>query len=59
MKMTALTDTMAKEKSLKKVYLINQDYSFGKAVAAAARAMLAKKRPTSRSWATSCTRCRR
>lgn len=27
------------------MYLINQDYSFGKAVARAARAMLAKKRP--------------
>jgi len=44
MKMEALTSHMAKQKTIKKVYLINQDYSFGKAVAAAARAMLPKKR---------------
>ena len=31
--------------NIKKVYLFNQDYSFGQSVAAAARAMLAKKRP--------------
>jgi branched-chain amino acid transport system substrate-binding protein len=45
MKMTALTDTIARDPRIKKVYLINQDYSFGKAVAAAARSMLAAKRP--------------
>src|SRR5213593_2480485 len=45
MKMEALTSYMAKQKNIHKVYLINQDYSFGKAVAAAARAMLPKKRP--------------
>ena len=45
MKMEALTNYMAKQKNIHKVYLINQDYSFGKAVAAAARAMLPKKRP--------------
>jgi len=45
MKMEALTNYIAQQKSIKKVYLINQDYSFGKAVAAAARAMLTKKRP--------------
>lgn len=45
MKMSALTDTIAASKSIKKVYLINQDYSFGQAVAKAARTMLAKKRP--------------
>ena len=45
MKMSALTDFMAKQPEIKKVYLINQDYSFGKSVAAAAQAMLAKKRP--------------
>ncbi len=45
MKMEGLTSFMAKQKGIKKVYLINQDYSFGKAVAAAARAMLPKKRP--------------
>jgi branched-chain amino acid transport system substrate-binding protein len=45
MKMTALTNTIASDRGIKKVYLINQDYSFGKAVAAAARSMLAAKRP--------------
>ncbi|MGZ5684312.1 MAG: branched-chain amino acid ABC transporter substrate-binding protein [Usitatibacter sp.] len=45
MKMGALTDTIAKDRKIKKVYLINQDYSFGKAVAAAAHSMLAAKRP--------------
>jgi branched-chain amino acid transport system substrate-binding protein len=45
MKMEALTNYMAQQKGIKKVYLINQDYSFGKAVAAAARSMLKKKRP--------------
>lgn len=45
MKMQALTDDIAKNPKIKKVYLINQDYSFGKAVAAAARRMLNQKRP--------------
>ncbi len=45
MKMEALTNYMARQTNIKKVYLINQDYSFGKAVAAAARTMLRKKRP--------------
>ncbi len=45
MKMSALTDTIAANKNIKQVYLINQDYSFGQAVAKAARAMLAQKRP--------------
>ena len=36
MKMNAITDVMAADKKLKKVYIIGQDYSFGKAVAAAA-----------------------
>ena len=45
MKMEALTNFMAKQKNIKKVYLINQDYSFGKAVAAAANKMLKAKRP--------------
>lgn len=44
-KMDALTDVMAKDESLKKVYVIGQDYSFGKAVAAAAVSNLADKRP--------------
>lgn len=45
MKMQALTDYMAQQKNIKKVYLINQDYSFGQAVAKSARTMLAAKRP--------------
>ena len=45
MKMKAMTDYIAKDPKIKKVYLINQDYSFGKAVAAAAQKMLAEKRP--------------
>lgn len=45
MKMAAFGDVMEKDKSIHKVYLINQNYSFGKAVAAAAHRMLAAKRP--------------
>ncbi len=45
MKMAALTDAIAKQPQIKNVYLINQDYSFGRAVAAAAKKMLAEKRP--------------
>src|SRR5512132_974583 len=45
MKMAAMTDTIAKDQKVKRVYLINQDYSFGKAVAAAATRMLKEKRP--------------
>ncbi|MCL4120350.1 UNVERIFIED_CONTAM: hypothetical protein GTU68_005093 [Idotea baltica] len=44
-KMDALTDVMAEDTDLKKVYIIGQDYSFGKAVAAAAVANLGEKRP--------------
>ena len=45
MKMSALTDAMATNNKVKKVYLINQDYSFGQAVAGGARKMLTQKRP--------------
>ena len=45
MKMQGLTNAMAARKSIKKVYLINQDYSFGQGVSKAAREMLAAKRP--------------
>lgn len=45
MKMQALTGSIAQRESLKKVYLLNQDYSFGQAVAKSARAMLASRRP--------------
>ncbi|MBJ6371695.1 branched-chain amino acid ABC transporter substrate-binding protein [Sedimentitalea arenosa] len=43
-KMDALTDVIAANEDIKKVYVIGQDYSFGKAVAAAAEANLAEKR---------------
>lgn len=44
-KMDALTDVIAQDDAIKKVYIIGQDYSFGKAVAAAAVANLTAKRP--------------
>ncbi len=44
-KMEALTNYMTPLTSIKKVYLINQDYSFGQAVRAGARKMLNAKRP--------------
>jgi len=45
MKMEALTSYLAKDTNVKKVYLINQNYSFGQAVARAAKEYLARKRP--------------
>ena len=45
MKMEAMTDYMAKDPKIKKVYLINQNYSFGHAVTRAAKADLKRKRP--------------
>jgi len=45
MKMAALTDVMKTNTKLKKIYIIGQDYSFGKAVAEAAVSMLKAKRP--------------
>jgi branched-chain amino acid transport system substrate-binding protein len=44
-KMEALTTYMKDSKDIKKVYLINQNYSFGQAVASAAKEMLGRKRP--------------
>ncbi len=44
-KMSALTTFMKGQPNIKKVYLIDQDYSFGHAVEQAARAMLKEKRP--------------
>src|SRR6516162_6014269 len=44
-KMEALTNYMKPHANIKKVYLINQDYSFGQAVRSAARKMLPAKRP--------------
>jgi branched-chain amino acid transport system substrate-binding protein len=44
-KMAALTNYMKTRVNIKKVYLINQDYSFGQAVRSEARKMLGVKRP--------------
>ena len=44
-KMAALTNFMKDRPNIKKVYLINQDYSFGQSVQKQARAMLKEKRP--------------
>ena len=44
-KMAALTNYMKTRPNIKKVYLINQDYSFGQSVRAEAREMLKAKRP--------------
>ncbi|ABF07806.1 ABC-type transporter, periplasmic component: HAAT family [Cupriavidus metallidurans CH34] len=45
MRMQALTEAIRSERSVRKVYLIDQDYSFGHQVARSAREMLATKRP--------------
>jgi branched-chain amino acid transport system substrate-binding protein len=45
MKMEALTSYLAKDPKVKNVYLLNQNYSFGQAVARAAKEYLARKRP--------------
>lgn len=44
-KMQALTDMIKEKPEIKKIYVIGQDYSFGKAVAEAAEQMIAEKRP--------------
>src|SRR6201747_1048576 len=44
-KMEALTNYMKGVPTIKKIYLINQDYSFGQSVRTQARAMLKTKRP--------------
>ncbi|HEV3106635.1 MAG TPA: branched-chain amino acid ABC transporter substrate-binding protein [Trinickia sp.] len=44
MRMDALADVIARDQSVKKVYLLNQDYSFGHDVSTLARAALAAKR---------------
>jgi branched-chain amino acid transport system substrate-binding protein len=45
MKIAAITDYMKRQKDIKKVYLINQDYVFGHSVRDASLAMLKAKRP--------------
>jgi len=44
-KMESLTNYMKGVPTIKKLYLINQDYSFGESVRSAAKAMLKTKRP--------------
>lgn len=46
MRMAALVEAMAADASIRRVYLLNQDYSFGRQVAANARAMLADRAPS-------------
>lgn len=45
MKINAITDAIQKDPSIKRVYLLNQDYVFGHSVAKAAKKMLKAKRP--------------
>ncbi|HWP84884.1 MAG TPA: branched-chain amino acid ABC transporter substrate-binding protein [Terriglobia bacterium] len=45
MKMAAITDAIKKDTKVKKVFLVNQDYSHGHQVTKAAKAMLKQKRP--------------
>ncbi|WP_206953073.1 branched-chain amino acid ABC transporter substrate-binding protein [Trinickia acidisoli] len=45
MRMNALADVIARDQSVKRVYLLNQDYSFGHDVSTLARASLAARRP--------------
>jgi branched-chain amino acid transport system substrate-binding protein len=45
MRMAALVEAIAGEPSIRRVYLLNQDYAFGRQVAASARRLLAQRRP--------------
>ncbi len=45
MKMEALTSYMAKDKNIKNVYIIGQNYAFGQSVSKSAKEYLARKRP--------------
>lgn len=45
MRVNVLTDFIARQKGAPKVYLINQDYSFGQSISKGAKEMFAKKRP--------------
>lgn len=45
MKMEALTDLLKERPEIKKIYIIGQDYSFGKAVSEAAERLIGEKRP--------------
>lgn len=59
MKMEALTSYLAKDQNIKKVYLLNQNYSFGHQVARAAKEYLKRKRPDIQVVGKICTRSRR
>ena len=48
MRMEALVEAILRDGTAKNLYLIGQDYSFGRSVAQAARAMLARKLPQAR-----------
>jgi branched-chain amino acid transport system substrate-binding protein len=56
MKMEALTTYMKDQPEIKKVYLINQNYSHGQQVSKFAKENLKPSAPTSRSSATTCIR---
>ena len=45
MKLEAITNFIARQKDLRKIYFLNQDYAFGQAISKAAREMLTRKRP--------------
>ncbi|MEQ1880196.1 MAG: branched-chain amino acid ABC transporter substrate-binding protein [Burkholderiales bacterium] len=45
MKLDAITNFIARQKDIRKIYFLNQDYAFGQAISKAAREMLTKKRP--------------
>ncbi|HJV88425.1 MAG TPA: branched-chain amino acid ABC transporter substrate-binding protein [Noviherbaspirillum sp.] len=45
MKMQALVNYMSEDKKIKKVYIIGQDYAFGRSVSRTAKEYLGKKRP--------------
>jgi branched-chain amino acid transport system substrate-binding protein len=45
MRMAALVDALAQNRRVHRVYLLNQDYSFGRQVASLARQMISAKRP--------------
>jgi branched-chain amino acid transport system substrate-binding protein len=45
MRMAALVDALAQNRRVRRVYLLNQDYSFGRQVASLARQMIGAKRP--------------
>jgi branched-chain amino acid transport system substrate-binding protein len=48
MRMEALVEAIVRDGTAKNLYLIGQDYSFGRSVAQTARAMLARKMPAAR-----------